>query len=179
MTQTNAPVGWFPDPTGRYESRYFDGQWTQHVSTHGVNSVDPPFYLPSTAGRKRSPKVIGAIAGGAIVVAVGITLVVTLSGGSSEHGFCADAIALNNEYPSAGSISDMSQISHAAGEFDALAAESPSPQDAADLRYVARWLRSALTGDSITVQTHQAQAAAAAARFDAYATKKCTSNANR
>ena len=38
-----APAGWHPDPMGRHELRYWDGgQWTEHVSSHGRQSVDPP-----------------------------------------------------------------------------------------------------------------------------------------
>lgn len=41
-TGTNAP-DWYPDPYGRHETRYYDGsQWTEHVSSHGKQSVDPP-----------------------------------------------------------------------------------------------------------------------------------------
>jgi hypothetical protein len=41
-TGTNAP-DWYPDPYGRHEMRYYDGaQWTEHVSSHGKQSVDPP-----------------------------------------------------------------------------------------------------------------------------------------
>jgi uncharacterized protein YxjI len=37
------PPGWFPDPLGRHEQRYWDGQqWTEHVVSHGRQSVDPP-----------------------------------------------------------------------------------------------------------------------------------------
>jgi uncharacterized protein YxjI len=36
------PAGWFPDPMGRHEQRYWDGvQWTEHVASHGRQSVDP------------------------------------------------------------------------------------------------------------------------------------------
>jgi uncharacterized protein YxjI len=44
MTDTpDAPAGWHPDPLGRFEHRYWDGtQWTEHVSSHGKQSVDPP-----------------------------------------------------------------------------------------------------------------------------------------
>ncbi|HYJ66916.1 MAG TPA: phospholipid scramblase-related protein [Nocardioidaceae bacterium] len=35
--------GWYPDPWGKHEHRYFDGdQWTEHVASHGKQSVDPP-----------------------------------------------------------------------------------------------------------------------------------------
>jgi uncharacterized protein YxjI len=41
--QPSAPAGWFADPFGRHEVRYFDGQrWTEHVSSHGRASVDAP-----------------------------------------------------------------------------------------------------------------------------------------
>jgi uncharacterized protein YxjI len=37
------PPGWFPDPFGRHESRWWDGaKWTEHVASHGRQSVDPP-----------------------------------------------------------------------------------------------------------------------------------------
>ncbi len=41
-----APVqaeGWFEDPSGRHEFRYWDGtSWTEHVSDGDTRSVDPP-----------------------------------------------------------------------------------------------------------------------------------------
>jgi uncharacterized protein YxjI len=40
--QQHAP-GWYPDPYGRHETRWFDGtQWTEHVASHGRQAVDPP-----------------------------------------------------------------------------------------------------------------------------------------
>lgn len=40
---TATPADWYPDPLGRFEHRYWDGtQWTEHVSSHGKQSVDPP-----------------------------------------------------------------------------------------------------------------------------------------
>ncbi|HYT38195.1 MAG TPA: phospholipid scramblase-related protein [Acidimicrobiia bacterium] len=36
------PADWYPDPTGRHEHRYWDGStWTEHVASHGRQSVDP------------------------------------------------------------------------------------------------------------------------------------------
>jgi uncharacterized protein YxjI len=36
------PADWYPDPAGRHEHRYWDGsQWTEHVASHGRQSVDP------------------------------------------------------------------------------------------------------------------------------------------
>jgi len=51
MSDTAAP-DWYPDPYGRHEKRYFDGDaWTDRVSSHGRESVDPP------AGEGRVPTV--------------------------------------------------------------------------------------------------------------------------
>lgn len=38
-----APAKWYPDPSGRYEYRYWDGsKWTDNVSRAGVTYKDPP-----------------------------------------------------------------------------------------------------------------------------------------
>jgi uncharacterized protein YxjI len=43
---------WYPDPYGRHELRYFDGtRWTEHVASHGRQSVDAP------GGESRVPTV--------------------------------------------------------------------------------------------------------------------------
>ena len=35
-------AGWYPDPTGRHERRYWDGAtWTDHVVNGGTQSLDP------------------------------------------------------------------------------------------------------------------------------------------
>jgi len=42
-TAAMAPAGWYADPSGRYELRYWDGtQWTEHVSRAGQQYTDPP-----------------------------------------------------------------------------------------------------------------------------------------
>lgn len=39
---TSTTAGWHPDPSGRHQSRYWDGkQWTPHVADNGVSSTDP------------------------------------------------------------------------------------------------------------------------------------------
>jgi uncharacterized protein YxjI len=39
---THTP-NWYPDPWGRHEHRYHDGEtWTEHVADHGRPGVDPP-----------------------------------------------------------------------------------------------------------------------------------------
>lgn len=36
------PPGWFPDPTGRHDHRWWDGAaWTAHVADAGVAGLDP------------------------------------------------------------------------------------------------------------------------------------------
>jgi len=38
-----APQGWYDDPSGRFQYRYWDGrQWTEHVSRDGQQYTDPP-----------------------------------------------------------------------------------------------------------------------------------------
>ncbi|MEZ5250897.1 MAG: DUF2510 domain-containing protein [Ilumatobacteraceae bacterium] len=38
----STPANWYPDPTGRNEHRYWDGNaWTDHVSNRGVTGTDP------------------------------------------------------------------------------------------------------------------------------------------
>ncbi len=38
----NLAAGWYPDPTGRFEHRYWDGSaWTDYAARGGVQSQDP------------------------------------------------------------------------------------------------------------------------------------------
>jgi uncharacterized protein YxjI len=57
------PANWYPDPLGRHELRYWDGsQWTEHVSSHGRQSIDPPVgggHIPTTA--RAAEKVVGDV----------------------------------------------------------------------------------------------------------------------
>lgn len=40
---SGVPAGWYADPSGRYELRYWDGTaWTEHVSRAGQQYTDPP-----------------------------------------------------------------------------------------------------------------------------------------
>ena len=65
MTDTPAstPPNWYPDPLGRHELRYWDGsQWTEHVSSHGRQSVDPPTqgtHIPTT--QRATEKIVGDV----------------------------------------------------------------------------------------------------------------------
>lgn len=41
--ESTVPAGWYSDPSGRYELRYWDGSaWTEHVSRAGQQYTDPP-----------------------------------------------------------------------------------------------------------------------------------------
>ena len=41
--QMPPPAGWYADPFGRHEARYYNGSvWTEHVASHGRPSTDPP-----------------------------------------------------------------------------------------------------------------------------------------
>lgn len=54
---SQVPAGWFPDPYGRYEQRWWNGaDWTANVATGGAQAIDPmgnspvvPFAIPATA----------------------------------------------------------------------------------------------------------------------------------
>lgn len=62
--------GWFPDPTGRYEYRYFNGAgWTADVSVHGQRYIDP---LPQHAPGAKPPGRGFAVA--SFVVSIGSLL---------------------------------------------------------------------------------------------------------
>jgi hypothetical protein len=40
-TLSVTPAGWYADPAGRFDHRYWDGaKWTEHVSTAGAAAVD-------------------------------------------------------------------------------------------------------------------------------------------
>jgi hypothetical protein len=41
-TRPLSPPAWHPDPTGRYDLRYWDGRlWTEHVARGGEQATDP------------------------------------------------------------------------------------------------------------------------------------------
>lgn len=43
VTAAQAAAAWYPDPFGRFETRYWDGQaWTEHVAARGRPAVDAP-----------------------------------------------------------------------------------------------------------------------------------------
>jgi uncharacterized protein YxjI len=68
------PASWYPDPLGRHEQRYWDGsQWTEHVASHGRQSIDPPVgggHVPTT-GRSADKLVADVHTAGAATGAQG------------------------------------------------------------------------------------------------------------
>jgi hypothetical protein len=43
VAEPTVPAGWYADPSGRFELRYWDGTaWTEHVSRAGQQFTDPP-----------------------------------------------------------------------------------------------------------------------------------------
>jgi uncharacterized protein YxjI len=64
MTEPGTPPNWHPDPFGRHELRYWDGsQWTEHVSSHGRQSTDPPTggaHVPTT--QRKTEKIVADVA---------------------------------------------------------------------------------------------------------------------
>ncbi len=42
LTAVSSPPSWQPDPSGRFDFRYWDGdEWTEFVSKDGIQSTDP------------------------------------------------------------------------------------------------------------------------------------------
>lgn len=77
MSNVPPPHGWFPDPTGRHQHRYYDGvTWTDGVSDNGRASHDPLIPLTSTQlhekVNRRNRIVVIVMAVLALVVVAGI-----------------------------------------------------------------------------------------------------------
>ena len=55
---------WYPDPSGRHELRYWDGQqWTEHVSSHGRQGTDAqPVGEALPTVRRSTDKITGDVA---------------------------------------------------------------------------------------------------------------------
>ena len=50
------PPGWYPDPMGRHEYRWYDGTtWTDHVASNGTQSHDPVAGAPATTVQGDTP----------------------------------------------------------------------------------------------------------------------------
>ncbi|MDR1999219.1 MAG: DUF2510 domain-containing protein [Frankiaceae bacterium] len=96
----SAPAGWFPDPFGRHESRYYDGsRWTEHVANNGATSVDPPVGQSNVPvdGRPRSG-VVGDLARAGVTAGEGAGTGSILTEPVLVVNQKAKLIEINNEY---------------------------------------------------------------------------------
>jgi hypothetical protein len=125
--ETKMPdTGWYADPRGRHELRWFDGeQWTDHVADAGVQTTDDPGSAPQRQAapvvppapappRQPTPQrrglsgcAIAAIVGGAIAV-VGLILVIVLA---VVVGNEANKALHRNETAAKMSLTEFNQIS--------------------------------------------------------------------
>lgn len=56
MSTSTPQPGWYPDPYGRFEFRYFNGErWTSDVATNGERHVDTPPAAPGKPGWQAAP----------------------------------------------------------------------------------------------------------------------------
>lgn len=64
----DAPAGWYPDPRGRFEFRYWDGgAWTDQAASQGQTVVDPLDGPPTTSGTGHGPGPVGGTEGLAVI----------------------------------------------------------------------------------------------------------------
>jgi Protein of unknown function (DUF2510) len=101
MSMPTSPPGWYPDPNGAHQLRYFDGSaWTEHVSDNGLQSVSPlaptptpttaatvsPAGMPSaTPGPNRRGRAKWVMGGVALVAVAAVVIGVLASGGSDDN----------------------------------------------------------------------------------------------
>jgi len=121
MTNGVAPAGWYQDPTGQGDARYWNGtSWTESVDRGGVTvnvAIDPSqAQVPPVAGTevtipaatapttqvvapRRSP--VGAILGGVLLIIAIVVIVVLVSSNndSSDDGPPATGVPPATEAP--------------------------------------------------------------------------------
>jgi hypothetical protein len=178
MYEQREGVGWYADPAGTQELRYFDGHWTDQVAARGVVSTQPLLLAsPASAaddtaaltGGKRPTKLWALTAAGAAAITAVIVLAVRPS--HSGASFCADYAALGGVTASA-SLNDggIATVRKLAGMFQTLAGEAPAAAKA-DLTLLANDM-SALERTGIPAVSDE-DAQAAADRVDAVAQRPC------
>ncbi len=93
---SSTPAAWHPDPTGRHEYRYWDGQsWTDHVSNGGITGSDPVQQGPTRLDRVDSALTVGNEANPALIQRM-------TSGDGSRHS----AVVGPSAFTGSGSIFD-------------------------------------------------------------------------
>jgi hypothetical protein len=187
MNELRAGAGWYADPAGTHELRYFDGRWTDQVATAGVVSTQPhpvaspaawPADVPAappgdaaqSQARLKKFRLMALVL--AIATAAVVTVVVATSSGSSSNpsAFCKDyaylgAATSGNSGPLGDS--DITTVTHI---FQKLAGESPRAIGA-DTALVSHFVTATVNGDNDGVQTPDVSAAES--RIDAYAQSHC------
>jgi hypothetical protein len=101
MVETHDPAGWYPDPTGKHELRYWDGYaWLDNVSDQGTSGTDPlggaPLPPPSQAAARKEaaasavapksskmPIIIAAAVAAVVIIGVAALLLTRDSGGGT------------------------------------------------------------------------------------------------
>jgi hypothetical protein len=92
ISETMAP-GWYPDPAGRHESRYWDGaRWTEQIADAGVAGSDPGGLTPPSpagptaggGGSRTGIMVVVVIVAALAAIAIGAFFV--LQGGDGGGG---------------------------------------------------------------------------------------------
>jgi hypothetical protein len=71
-----ASAGWFDDPTGAHELRYWDGEeWTDHVADGGVTVRSPPVHASPAPSRTTDAPASRSLLKGALVIVFALLLV--------------------------------------------------------------------------------------------------------
>jgi hypothetical protein len=71
MSQVTTPTepGWLPDPSGRYEWRYWDGGWTNRVANSAPTAAEPSPPAPPTVAAAPALVTVATITAGAMTAA--------------------------------------------------------------------------------------------------------------
>ena len=68
-------AGWYPDPSGRFAQRYFDGaQWTDHVSSRQPSGIDRIGGPPAASSYGYAPQIVVMQAEGNGLAVAGMVL---------------------------------------------------------------------------------------------------------
>ena len=115
MVETHDPAGWYPDPAGNHEMRYWDGYaWLDNVSDQGTTASDPlggkPMPPPSQVAARQSqpaaqappkrsntPLIVGAVAVAVLVIAGAIFFFTRDSGGGGATTLKDKPISFNDQ----------------------------------------------------------------------------------
>lgn len=87
----NVAAGWHPDPTSRFELRYWDGQrWTEHVSTAGSQATDAIDAAVAQTSNETDAPAASAVSP-ASTSGIGIDSEQTGASGVPVHAFATEA----------------------------------------------------------------------------------------